>query len=243
MTIQLIDTGMIKRHEADYSRTHPGIKPGLYILLSFSDTGCGMTPETLSRIFEPCFTTKKSGKGMGLGLATVYGIVNQHGGTLWAKSRVGYGTTFRIYLPRLDEKPEPAAHDPQDPVPGCGNETLLVAEDEPMVRKLACDILTRHGYRVLEAQDSEDALRLAREHGGSIHLLLTDVIMPHMNGKELYRHLRVLRPNTRVLFMSGYIDDVIAQHGVLNPGIQFLQKPFSMQVLTQKIRQVLDAKM
>lgn len=226
----------------EYARIHPGAKPGLYLLLAVSDTGCGMSPETLSRIFEPFFTTKKVGKGMGLGLATVYGIVNQHGGSIWVKSRVGAGTTFKIYLPRVEEKPEAPAPSAPDNSPGYGCETILVTEDEAMVRQLTCDVLTRHGYRVLEAQDVHDAIRLAQEHDGPIHLLVSDVVMPHMNGKELYRHIQTARPGIRVLFMSGYIDNVIAQHGALETGIHFLQKPFSVQVLTQKVRAVLDVK-
>ncbi len=222
-----------------FVRTHPGIKPGQYVMLTMSDTGQGMTSEVKSHIFEPFFTTKEQGKGTGLGLATVYGIVKQHGGGIWVYSEPDRGTTFKTYLPRVEGVPEFTAEAVGKPgMRGSG--TVLVVEDDKMVRELTCHILTEHGYEVLTTEDPSDALRLAAQHEGTIHLLLTDVIMPNINGKELYLQVAQLRPGIRVLYMSGYTGEVIAHHGILDDKVRFLQKPFSVHDLTQKVRDILS---
>src|SRR6266550_6057633 len=216
------------------------VPPGHYVVLRVTDTGTGMDAATMERAFEPFFTTKPKGKGTGLGLATVYGIVRQSGGHVEVESAPGAGTTFRVYLPRV-EAPLDAARGPS-PVaaPAAGNETILVAEDERLVRVLAQKVLERAGYRVVVAVGGADALALAERHAGPIHLLLTDVVMPEMNGRELARRLAALRPGLRVLYMSGYADEAVAQHGVLDPGTAFLQKPFTPEGLAKKVRGVLD---
>jgi len=223
-----------------YTRTHASVEPGPYVMLAVSDTGCGMDAATQARIFEPFFTTKGVGKGTGLGLATTYGIVKQSGGNIWVYSEVGKGTTLKIYLPRVgqtSELPESGAA-PAELL--CGSETVLLVEDEDMVRALAQAILERCGYHVLTARNVPDALRLAQERQEPIHLLLTDTIMPVMNGPELAKQVRSLRPETKVLFMSGYTDKVIGYTAVLEPGTAFLQKPFTPQTLTQKVYEVLN---
>jgi len=225
--------------DKSYAKGRPGVKPGQYAMLAVSDTGVGMGRETIDKIFEPFFTTKAPGKGTGLGLATVYGIVKQHGGNIWVYSEPGRGTTFKIYLPQTtgDAQPEQVAK--KQPERAVGKGTILVVEDETAVRKLACNILHSHGYEVLEAGSSPEALRLAETHGGPIDLLLTDVVMPQMNGRELYRQIASLRPDMKVLYMSGYTDDVIAHHGVLDGQIEFLQKPFTVDGLVRKVREML----
>jgi CheY-like chemotaxis protein len=210
-------------------------------MLAVSDTGCGMDADTQARIFEPFFTTKEPGKGTGLGLATVYGIVKQSGGNIWVYSELGKGTTLKIYLPRVDktsELPEPGAAPAEI---FRGSETVLLVEDDEMVRALAQAILERYGYTVLAARNVHDALRLAQEGPVQIHLLLTDTIMPVMNGPELAKRFRSIRPETKVLFMSGYTDKVIVNTAALEPGTAFLQKPFTPQTLTHKVREVLNA--
>jgi PAS domain S-box-containing protein len=224
-----------------YARKHALVQPGPYVMLAVSDTGCGMDADTQARIFEPFFTTKEPGKGTGLGLATVYGIVKQSGGNIWVYSELGKGTTLKIYLPRVDrtsELPEPGAA-PDEVLRG--SETVLLAEDDEMVRALAQAILERYGYTVLAARNVHDALRLAQEGPVQIHLLLTDTIMPVMNGPELAKRFRSIRPETKVLFMSGYTDKVIVNTAALEPGTAFLQKPFTPQTLTHKVREVLNA--
>ena len=224
-----------------YARTHALVHPGPYVMLAVSDTGSGMDADTQARIFEPFFTTKEPGKGTGLGLATVYGIVKQSGGNIWVYSEVGKGTTFKIYLPRVEqtsELPEPCAA-PAELLRG--SETVLLVEDDEMVRALAQAILERYGYTVLAAKHVNDALRMAQEGPQAIHLLLTDTIMPVMNGPELAKRFRAIRPETQVLFMSGYTDKVISCTTALEPGTAFLQKPFTPQTLTQKVREVLQA--
>ena len=224
-----------------YARTHALVQPGPYVMLAVSDTGCGMDAETQARIFEPFFTTKGPGKGTGLGLATVDGIVKQSGGNVWVYSEVGKGTTLKVYLPRVEktsELPEPGAAPAELPR---GSETVLLVEDEEMVRALAQAILERHGYRVLAARNVQDALRFAQESHEPIHLLLTDTIMPVMNGPELAKQFRSIRPESKVLFMSGYTDKVIAYTATLEPGTAFLQKPFTPLTLTQKVHEVLNA--
>jgi two-component system, cell cycle sensor histidine kinase and response regulator CckA len=225
-----------------YVQAHLGTSAGSSIMLAISDTGAGMDAEVQSHLFEPFFTTKAVGKGTGLGLATCYGIIRQHDGTIEVYSEVGHGTTFKIYLPRVDQQPEEAA--PRDDVNGLpgGIETVLVVEDEMSVRALAARVLRMRGYTVLEAANGDEALRLARDRGGArIALLLTDVIMPQIGGKALADQLVELLPGIKVLFMSGYTDDAIVHHGRLEPGIAFLHKPFSPAALARKVRDVLDA--
>ncbi len=217
-----------------------GAEPGRYVRLSVSDTGGGMTPEIVSHIFEPFFTTKEEGKGTGLGLATVYGIVQQSGGTIEVESQPGAGTTFRIYLPEVtgvEVVPAPQRTVQQT---SRGLETILLVEDDERVRALVGSVLTKSGYVVLEAARGEQALDIARTYALPIHLLLTDVVMPGMSGRVLSERLTSLRPETRVLFMSGYSDDAILRHGVQTAGTQFIQKPFSIEALTAKLREALE---
>ena len=211
-----------------------------WVKLMVSDCGLGMDLETQSRIFEPFFTTKPVGKGTGLGLSTVYGIVTQSGGTIRVESVPGQGTTFSVYLPAVDEQGAPLDPAVAPQAPRAGNETILLVEDETMVRTLAQRSLQRSGYHVLVASHGEEALSVALQHQGTIHLLLTDVVMPIMGGKETADRLQLQRPALKVLYMSGYTDDTIAQHGVLCPGTQFLHKPFIPDALTRKVRESLD---
>jgi signal transduction histidine kinase len=223
-----------------YARRHIGVNPGRYAMIAVSDTGTGMDAETRIRLFEPFFTTKEKGKGTGLGLSTVYGIVKQCGGEIWVYSEVGLGTTFKIYLP-LVAGPEPAEAGPPaiEPIAG-GAETVLLVEDEAVVRKLVRNILTEQGYSVLESSDPHDALRVCQQHPETIDLLLTDVVMPHMSGRDLADRALALRPGMRVLYMSGYTDSVIVHHGLAGAGAPFLQKPFTPASLVRKVRQILD---
>ncbi|MGE5645155.1 MAG: PAS domain S-box protein [Acidobacteriota bacterium] len=223
-----------------YVDTHIGVLEGEYVMLAVSDTGKGIAPEARGRLFEPFFTTKERGKGTGLGLSTVYGIVKQSGGEIWVYSEPGKGTTLKIYLPRVKES-EQAAEAPRETlVPARGAETILLVEDEPGVRALVREVLRQHGYRVLDASDVNDALRLCREHEGDIHLLLTDVVMPVMSGRELADRAAEIRPELRVLYMSGYTDNVVVHHGVTARDAQFLQKPFAPKLLARKVRDLLD---
>jgi signal transduction histidine kinase len=224
-----------------YTRQHMGMQPGRYVMVAVSDTGVGMDAATQARIFEPFFTTKAAGQGTGLGLATVYGIVKQSGGDVWVYSELGCGTTFKIYLPRVDElgstvKPEPFISD----LP-IGTETVLLVEDEEAVRGLARQVLEMSGYTMLEASHGGEALLLAEQQQDAIDLLITDVVMPGgMNGQELAERLKSLRPGIKVLFISGYTDEALVHHGVLEPGLFLLQKPFAPNVLVRKVREVLD---
>lgn len=223
-----------------YAATHIGARAGHYVMLSLSDTGTGMDAETQKQIFEPFFTTKEIGKGTGLGLSTVYGIVKQSGGNIWVYSEAGKGTTFKIYFPRVEGDAELQLKSAQaSPLP-VGTETILLAEDESMVRALTRENLRVCGYQVLEAANGEDALRLSREYKGEIHLLLTDVVMPRMSGRELAERVTEGRTGLPVLYMSGFTDDAIVHHGVLEPGTEFLEKPFTLNALARKVRQVLD---
>ncbi len=226
--------------DAQYAREHWPATPGHFAMLAFSDTGCGMDDTVRTHIFEPFFTTKGVGKGTGLGLATVYGIVKQSNGFIWVYSEVGHGTSFKIYFPLLDQAPEGYAGKSEAQAPALGTETILLAEDAAAVRGAARHILERCGYTVLEAPNGTVALRTA-ESASTIDLLLTDVVMPEMSGRELAEKFARLKPHARVLFMSGYTDDAIIQHGVLRPGTAYLQKPFSPDTLSRKVREVLDA--
>jgi PAS domain S-box-containing protein len=225
--------------DESFAGSQPGAKPGPYVLLAVSDTGGGMDAHVRSLIFEPFFTTKEQGKGTGLGLSTVYGIIKQSGGEILVYSEPGRGATFKVYLPRVDEAVEVTAiSDPLKHTAG-GSETVLLAEDEELVRHLAVDILEGHGYTVLQASTGEEALRIAQEHEGRIDLLFTDVVMPRMNGKELADRISELHPEVKVLYASGYTDEAIVHLGVLEPGIAFLQKPFTPSSLARKVREVL----
>jgi nitrogen-specific signal transduction histidine kinase len=223
----------------DYSTHHLEVVPGEYVRLVVSDNGGGMDKETLDRIFEPFFTTKEMGKGTGLGLATVFGIVKQNSGFINVYSEPGLGTTFTIYLPRHAGTVQAKKEDDTLPIP-TGIEVILLVEDELAILNLAASILTTQGYSVLPAATPTEAIRLAQDHSGTISLLITDVIMPEMNGKELANSLKSLYPHIRCLFMSGYTADAIAQHGVLEEGVNFIQKPFSLPALAAKVRDVLD---
>jgi CheY-like chemotaxis protein len=212
------------------------------MLLAFSDTGCGMSAETKARLFEPFFTTKEQGKGTGLGLATVYGIVKQSDGSIWVASQPGRGTTIEIYLPRLDAAPDsPAASSPAS-LPAAAGETILIVEDELSVRTFVRTVLTTLGYQVLESRSPEEALSASRRHEGPIHLLLTDVVMPGGNGRQVAECLVDQRPALKVLYMSGYTDNVSLRLGVPKEGRIFLQKPFTPLALAQRVRETLDAR-
>jgi CheY-like chemotaxis protein len=230
--------------DQDYANLHLNVAPGPYVMLSVSDTGVGMTPEVKARILEPFFTTKEKGKGTGLGLSTVYGIVKQTGGNIWIYSEPGQGSTFKIYLPRIDEDVEFLQQSTVEVKRQVGSETILLVEDEKMVRTLALTILKRQGYNVLEAENGESALRIVQEQNGNpIHLMLTDVVMPGMSGQELWEHLKPRYPRMKVIYMSGYTDEAIVEkHGLSAPGIHFLQKPFPPDTLVKKIRTVLDGR-
>ena len=224
----------------EYLRRHVGARPGPHVMLAVSDTGTGIPREIQSQIFEPFFTTKEPGKGTGLGLATVYGIVKQSGGYIEVDSEPGRGTTFRIYLPRFDAAAVAAERGPRPVGAAGGTETILLVEDEEGVRELARDILRASGYMVLEARNGAEALLLSERHHGPLDLLLTDVVMPRMSGRELAERLAPLRPDLSVLYMSGYTDDAVIRHGVLGAGTAFLQKPFTPAVLVQRVRETLD---
>ena len=223
-----------------YAQTHRPVVPGRYVMIAVSDTGIGMDAATQARMFEPFFTTKEPGKGTGLGLATAYGIVKQSGGYIWVYSEVGGGATFKIYLPRVDAPAEVAAAPPELGTV-VGTETVLLAEDDPLLLPLARDVLKRLGYTVLEARTPADAVAVAQAHGGVIHLLISDVVMPGESGLQLARRLLEVRPNLRVLYMSGYSDEAVVRHGLLDPGTTFLQKPFTPATLARKVRELLDA--
>ena len=226
--------------DADYCAAHTDVVPGEYVLLAVSDGGCGMDKEMLTHLFEPFFTTKETGKGTGLGLATVYGIVKQNSGMINVYSEPGQGTTFKIYLPRHLGRAGQARTEGAARLAPRGHETILLAEDEVAILQMSAGILERQGYTVLAASTPGEAIRLAREHTGEIHLLITDVIMPGMNGLELARNVQALFPNIKRLFTSGYTANVIAHHGVLDEGVNFMQKPLSLRDLTAKVREVLD---
>ena len=226
--------------DQEYARSHISVKPGAYVKLLIRDTGVGMSPEVQERLFEPFFTTKEKGKGTGLGLSTVYGIIKQSGGNVWVHSELGQGTTFEVYLPRAEQAGESlkprvgVIHGLQ------GSETVLLVEDEEAVRVLARKTLEGFGYRTLEAGYGEEALKRSKEYGKKIDLLLTDVVMPGMSGREVADRLSLLHPEMKVLYMTGYADSAIVHHGILEPGTALLLKPFTPDALAQKVREILD---
>jgi PAS domain S-box-containing protein len=233
-----IETQNVVFDEAFCAR-HPGFSPGEFMLLAVSDDGCGMSREVLDNLFEPFFTTKEVGAGTGLGLATVYGIVKQNGGFINVYSEPGQGSVFKIYLPRFTGEPMPPGATPGEEIPCGAGEAILLVEDEPTILNLARSMLERLGYRVLTADTPREALQLAASRRGAIDLLMTDVVMPEMNGRDLARRLLATHPGLKLLFMSGYTANVIAHHGVLDEGVEFIQKPFSKKDLAVKVRQVL----
>jgi two-component system cell cycle sensor histidine kinase/response regulator CckA len=235
-----IETHNVSLAEA-YAYAHPNLIPGDYVMLAVSDTGSGMTDEVKKHLFESFFTTKPKGKGTGLGLTTCQTIINQCGGHIGVYSEVGKGTTFKVYFPRVEQLPQVAtASAATGPLPR-GTETLLVVEDEPALRLLAQSVLAGQGYEVLLATNGQDGLRVAREHKGSpIRLAVTDVIMPQMDGKVMADWLKATYPELKILFTSGYTDDALAHHGVLDPGVAFLSKPYTPATLTRKVRELLD---
>jgi two-component system, cell cycle sensor histidine kinase and response regulator CckA len=222
-----------------YKDKHQPVIPGRYIMLAVEDTGCGMDADTQSRIFDPFFTTKELGKGTGLGLATVYGIVKQSGGYIWVYSELNKGTTFKVFLPRVEQSAEPPKPDEPEGMALQGCETILLAEDSASLRQMAREYLESTGYTVLEASSGSEALEHAKDFQGPIHLLLTDVVMPGISGPELAAELASLRPGIRIIFTSGYTDDAIARQGVLDPAVAFIQKPYRPKALARKIREVL----
>jgi two-component system, cell cycle sensor histidine kinase and response regulator CckA len=237
-----IETGNAELDPA-YAGAHMPIEPGDYAMVAVTDSGTGMTPEVRGRLFEPFFTTKGQGKGTGLGLSTTYGIVKQSGGYIWCYSEPGKGTTFKIYLPRADVDAVPAP--PTSPIPAAPllpvHETILLVEDEPEVRSLVQRLLKMQGYSVVAAANPEEALAIIRDFKGQIDLMVTDVVMPGMSGRQLAERLAKILPNLKVLFVSGYTDDAIVHHGILDPGTAFLQKPFTPQALARKVREVIEA--
>ncbi len=236
----VIETASVRLDDA-YVQEHSIVSPGAYVLLTVTDTGQGIAPEHLSHIFEPFYTTKEEGKGTGLGLATVYGIVKQNSGFIWVYSEPGLGTTFKIYLPQA--APARLVLQPSLPIEGCprGCETLLLAEDEAAVRQATREFLTLNGYIVLEAKNGTEALAIARSYSGPIDLMITDVVMPQMGGAILAEGLASERPDMKVLFVSGYAEATVLRHGAIDVTTRFLQKPFSLKVLARKVRELLDA--
>lgn len=236
-----LETANVTLGQIQGMRYEPPMPPGHYVMLAVSDTGIGMNSETQSHVFEPFFTTKEEGKGTGLGLATVYGIVKQSGGYIWIYSETEHGTTFKVYLPRAQEVLAEAFIPGMEASPRGGTETILVAEDEIAVRSLVCSVLESGGYTVLEGESGDAALLIARAHDGHIDLLLTDVVMPRMSGRELADRVQMLDPGIRVVYMSGYTEKAIVHHGMLDADAVLLQKPFSPDDLVRKVREVLDA--
>ncbi len=227
--------------DSTYSTAHPNLHSGSYVLLSVTDTGQGMDATTQARVFEPFFTTKESGKGTGLGLAAVYGIVEQSGGQVYVYSEVGVGTTFKVYLPRIDEKAEAGAKEKGSEPARHGTETVLLVEDEAALRELLRKTFESSGYTVLVARDGKEAVELAASHVGSIEAMVSDVIMPGLNGPKVAELLAATRPEMKVLFVSGYSDESIFRNGVLRPGTAFLSKPFSLGTVLRRLRELLEA--
>jgi CheY-like chemotaxis protein len=224
-----------------YAASHPEVRPGRYVLLAVSDTGCGMDEATRKRIFEPFFTTKEVGKGTGLGLATVYGIIKQSGGHIAVYSEPNRGTTFKIYLPSTEEKAAPSASYPRPKLPPRGKGTVLLVEDEDMVRTLSSRILQEHGYTVLEARHGKEALELSEGELDSVELTVTDVVMPEMDGRDLAQRLLRRKPDMKVLYVSGYTEKAIVRNGILEPDTVFLEKPFTPEGLARKVHEMLTA--
>ncbi|HXN99230.1 MAG TPA: CHASE4 domain-containing protein [Candidatus Acidoferrales bacterium] len=240
LTIETSSVELDKNYTAKHAVVE--FEPGPYVMLTVTDTGCGMDAQTQARIFEPFFTTKEPGKGTGLGLATVYGVVKQSGGYVWVYSELGQGTTFKVYLPMVAATAERLAAEKISPAPSSGTETILFVEDEQSVRELVREYLSGCGYSVLEAADGVQALEIAAMHPGVIQLLVTDVVMPRLSGRELAAQIASSRRDLKVLYISGYTDDSVFRHGVLEGGMEFLQKPFNLKALAQKIREILDGR-
>jgi CheY-like chemotaxis protein len=237
----IVETANVELDHA-YTAAHPVMSPGRYVLLAVSDTGCGMDAETQARIFEPFFTTKEKGKGTGLGLATVYGIVKQSGGFIWVYSEMEKGSTFKIYLPRLDQPSQRFEHAQQaTDLPG-GSETILLAEDEQDVREISREFLTLAGYTVLEAKDGTEAVEIARRHAHDIHLLVTDMVMPGMAGRELATQLRAIRPSLKVIYMSGYTEHSAGHPGEWDSSAILLTKPFTRSAILRAVREILEGR-
>jgi len=236
-----IETANVELDET-YARSHIRVKPGCYVMLLVSDTGMGMAPEVKKKVFAPFFTTKEKDKGTGLGLSTVYGIVKQRGGDIWVYSEPGYGTTFKIYFPRVNE-PQDIEEVKEKQVEEellRGDETILVVEDNEEVRKVTARILKMQGYRILEASSEDDAFSICNQHDGPIHLMVTDVVMSKMHGPELAERLSSSYPEMKVICMSGHVENVIFHHGISEKGMEYLQKPFTVNELAKKVREVLD---
>jgi len=237
LTIETADVNF----DEEYVREHPTVKAGPYVMLAISDNGSGMDADTKSHLFEPFFTTKQKGKGTGLGLSTVYGIVKQSNGVIWVYSEPGKGTTFKVYFPRAEGAVSRIAEKGRLEQGTGGTETLLIAEDESSVRALTARILRERGYTILEASNGKEAQDIAEKYAGEIHLVLTDVVMPEMSGRELVFRLTAARPGIKALFVSGYTDNAIVHQGVLDAGVAFLQKPFTIESLALKVREVIDS--
>jgi CheY-like chemotaxis protein len=226
--------------DQEYASRHVGIQPGRYVMLAVSDTGSGMDEATRARIFDPFFTTKEKGKGTGLGLSTVYGIVQQSGGSIWVYSELNQGTSFKVYLPELQSDESPHVVESTVDEIQSGSETILLVEDEEVVRGLTANILEGAGYQVIAASGGAEAVKLYADRNEPIDLLLTDVVMPQTSGKVVADRLTQMQPGLKVLFMSGYTDEAIVHHGVLDANVEFIQKPFTPAALSRKIREVLD---
>jgi CheY-like chemotaxis protein len=234
----IMETANVGLDEA-YASSHPGVKPGAYVRLAITDTGCGMSKEILDHIFEPFFTTKERGKGTGLGLSTVYGIVKQSGGNIFVYSEPERGTTFKIYLPATEGEAQPVASTPGEVRTVGRGEHILVVEDDESLRTMMAGLLAELGYKVTPAANAGEALLLVEEVGLNPDLIITDVVMPNMSGKQLVDRLQRTRPDLKVLYMSGYTDNAIVHYGILDPGTPFIQKPFTRDVLGMKIRELL----
>jgi two-component system cell cycle sensor histidine kinase/response regulator CckA len=226
--------------DEEYARRHVGVLPGDFVMLAVSDTGCGIPAEILPHIFEPFFTTKEQGKGTGLGLPTAYGIVKQSGGSVWVDSEVGHGSVFKVYLPRTEAAAERSHSEAVAVGPLRGSENLLVVEDEEAVREATSEYLSSRGYTVFQAKSGDDALQVLEQFAGTVHLLITDVVMPGMSGPGMAKRVLELRPETRVLYISGYTQNMAVEHGV-DATSGFLQKPFTLSALGRKVREVLEA--